>query len=99
MTVSVVTNRKGGTRDSMMAAARKGKAVFEKHGAERFMLSQVTTGHEVGQWAVVIMFANWEAFGKTMQAVSDDPAFLAFVSDMNDVSELVSRRMLTSMDL
>jgi len=99
MTVTVVTYRKGGTREAVTAAARKGQAVWEKYGADRFMLNYVTSGPDPGQWGVVIMFASWEAFGKSMQGASSDPALYEFLSEMDAVSELVSRRILMSVDL
>lgn len=99
MTVNVVTYRKGGTREAVTAAAKKGKTVWEKHGAERFVLNFVTAGPDAGQWALVIMFTNWDAFGKAMEGASSDPALHEFLTEINSVSELVSRRLLASVDL
>ncbi len=99
MTISVVTYRRGGTHDVITAAARKGKAVFQKHGAAAFIASQVLVGPDAGQWAIVIAFANWEAFGDAMQGATNDPMFHEFVAAMDAVSETVSRRILTSLDL
>jgi hypothetical protein len=99
MTISVVTYRKGGTQDVITAAARKGKAVFQKHGAAAFIASQVLVGPDAGQWAIVIAFANWEAFGDAMQGATNDPMFHEFVAAMDAVSETVNRRILTSLDL
>lgn len=99
MAISVVTYRKGGTNEAITAAARKGKAVFEKHGAAGFIANQVIAGSDAGQWAIVITFANWEAFGKAMQGATNDPMFHAFMAAMDAVSETVSRRILTSLDL
>jgi hypothetical protein len=99
MTVTVVTYRKGGTRDAVVAAARKGKAVWEKHGADRFMLSAVTAGPDPGHWSIAIMFANWGAFGKAMEGAATDPALWEFLSEMDATSEMVSRRLLMSVEL
>jgi len=43
--------------------------------------------------------ANWEAFGDAMQGATNDPMFHEFVAAMDAVSETVSRRILTSLDL
>jgi hypothetical protein len=95
----VVTYRKGGTHDVITAAAQKGNAVFQKHGAAAFIASQIIVGPYAGQWAVVIAFANWEALGKAMQDVTNDPMFHEFIAAIDAVSETISRRMLTSLDL
>ena len=99
MTVTVVTYRKGGNPEAVTAAARKGKAVWEKHGAERFMLNFVAAGPDPGHWSLVIMFSDWNAFGKAMHGTDSDPAFLEFLSEMDAAAELVSRRLLGSVDL
>ena len=99
MTVTVVTYRKGGNPEAVTAAARKGKAVWEKHGAERFMLNFVAAGPDPGHWSLVIMFSDWNAFGKAMHGTESDPAFLEFLSEMDAAAELVSRRLLGSVDL
>ena len=48
MTVSVVTIRKGGTREAMIAATRKLKAAAGKNGAESVVLSNVAAGPDAG---------------------------------------------------
>jgi hypothetical protein len=74
MTVTIVTTRKG-TADTIIAAAKKSKPVWAKHGAESYALNFIATGPDSGQWSLVIRFANWEKFGKSMQSASADPAF------------------------
>src|SRR5271155_1422423 len=99
MPISVVTTRKGGTGEAMMAATRKLKVALEKHGAESVVLNQVMAGPDSGQWVVRIMCANWEAFGKVMQAASNDPAVSESIAGLDAVSEMISRRLLASLDL
>ncbi len=99
MSISVVTVRKGGTRDAVTAATRKLKVVLEKHGAESVVLSQVMTGPDSGNWIVRILCTDWEVFGKVMQAASNDPALREAVAGLDAASEMVSRRLLASLDL
>jgi hypothetical protein len=99
MPISVVTFRKGGTRDVMIAATRKLKVALEKNGAESVVLNQVTVGPDTGQWVVLILCTNWEAFGKVMQAASNDPAAHEAIAGLDAVSEMVSRRLVAGMDL
>ena len=98
MGVSVVTYRKGGTREAVVVAAARGREVFKRHGADNFLLNQVVAGADTGQWAIVISFKDWASFGSVMQAVSQDPAFLEFIAGMEAASELVSRRILTGVE-
>lgn len=97
MPISVVTYRKGGTGEAVMAAAQKGKLIWEKHGAE-FFVNQIMAGPDAGQWVTVVQFADWPVFGKTMQATMNDPALHEFLTEIDAFSEMVSRRLLTSVD-
>jgi hypothetical protein len=99
MTVSVVTIRKAATSDAIIAAAKKSKPVWDKHGAESYALNFIATGPDPGQWSIVIRFANWESFGKVMQSAVADPAFTEAQAAIDASSELVSRRLLASVDL
>lgn len=99
MSISVVRVRKGGTAEVMMAATRTLKAALEKHGAESVMLNQVMAGPDSGQWVIRILCTNWESFGKVMQAASSDPSLGKAVAGLDAVSEMISRRLLASLDL
>ena len=99
MPISVVTTRKGGTGEAMMAATRKLKMASERHGAESVSLSQIMVGPDSGQWVIRIRCPNWEAFGKMMQAASNDPAAKEALAGMDAVSEVVTRRLTASLDL
>ena len=37
------------------------------------MLNFVATGPDPGHWSLVIMFSDWNAFGKAMQGTASDP--------------------------
>ena len=63
------------------------------------MLNSVVAGADAGQWALIIAFADWNAFGKSMQGASNDPAFMQVLSELDGVAELVSRRIVASVDL
>ena len=99
MSVSVVTNRKGGTRATVVPATAKLKAAWIKNGAQDVVLSQVMAGPDTNNWTVRIAFANWESFGKAMQNASNDPAIGEAIAELDGVSELVSRRLMGTVDL
>ena len=63
------------------------------------MVNSVIAGSDVGQWAFVITFVDWEAFGKAMESASSDPEFAQVLSGLDAAAELVSRRIVTSVDL
>jgi hypothetical protein len=99
MSVYMLTTRKGGTHEAMIAATRKLKAAAEKHGAESVTLSQVVAGPDPGQWVIRIMCANWPAFGKASEASMTDKAAQDAVAGLNAISEVVSRRVVAGVDL
>lgn len=99
MPISVVTTRKGATAEAMIGATRKLKAAAENHGAENLSLNQVMAGPDSGLWIIRFMCANWEVFGKVMQAASSDPAARDALAGLDAVSEVVSRRVLASLEL
>ena len=99
MTVVMVTTRKGGTPEAMIAATKKLKAAAEKNGAERVLLSQVVIGPDVGHWVIRIVCPDMASFGKVVDAATSDPAALEALAAMNAISEITSRRMLTGFDL
>ncbi|MGA8197519.1 MAG: hypothetical protein WB902_29620, partial [Acetobacteraceae bacterium] len=94
MSVTAVTYWKGGKAGDIVAAAKKAKAIFAKHGAQNFQLNRVHAGPDAGQWAVVTTFSDWASYGMLQQALAGD--LLAQVSAM---SELTSRRIVVSVDL
>ena len=99
MSINVVTYRKGGKHETVTAAARKLKAFVEKHGAQQFVINSVVAGPDAGQWALIITFADWEALGKSMKSASSDPAFAQIISELDAAAEMVSRRIVASVDL
>ena len=62
MSVTAVTYWKGGKAGDIVAAAKKAKAIFAKHGAQNFQLNRVHAGPDAGQWAVVTTFSDWASF-------------------------------------
>jgi hypothetical protein len=99
MSISVVTYRKGGTGEAVKAAAQKLKAFAEKHGAQQLVVNSVIAGPDVGQWAFILTFADWEAFGKSMKSAASDPAYAQVLSGLDAAAEMVSRRIVMSVDL
>ncbi len=70
MTVSIVTRWTTPNVEASTKAARQAKAVWMKHGASDFRLSQVFTGPATGQWFVRVSFADMQSYAKAQAAVS-----------------------------
>ncbi|MGC1408306.1 MAG: hypothetical protein WA864_05085 [Acetobacteraceae bacterium] len=99
MSVYMLTTRKGGTAEAMIAATRKLKAAAESHGAESVTLSQVVAGPDAGHWVIRIMCANWQSFGELAEAAMSGRAGQDAVAGLDAISEVVSRRVVAGVDL
>ena len=99
MSVTAVTYWKGGKPEDIVAAAKKAKAIFAKHGAQNFQLNRVHAGPEAGQWAVVTSFSDWAVYGKLQQALTDDDNYQKLLAQVSAMCELTSRRIVVSVDL
>jgi hypothetical protein len=63
MTVSAVSHYRGGTIDVVAPLAKTLKAVYLKHGVA-YRLSRFETGPNVGDWLVVVQYADMAAYEK-----------------------------------
>ena len=99
MSVSMITYRKGGTHDKVVAATKKLKAVMEKHGATGVTLGQQTAGPNPGEWVIRIHCTSWEAFGKMMQNAMSDAKGREAVAGLDAITEMLSRRIISGVDL
>jgi hypothetical protein len=61
MTVSAVSHNRGGTIDVVAPVAKKLKAAYLKHGVI-YRLSRFETGPNVGDWLVVVQYADQAAY-------------------------------------
>ena len=99
MTVTQFTRFSGGTRDAMVAVARKAKAMQEKAGAERFRVSRFHTGPWAGQWLVVARYPDWATYGRAMETLTGDPAWHAILTEVTGFATLEGRTVLTGVEL
>ena len=99
MSVTAVTYWKGGKAGDIVAAAKKAKAIFAKHGAQNFQLNRVHAGPDAGQWAVVTTFSDWASYGTLQQALAGDEVYQDLLAQVSAMSELTSRRIVVSVDL
>jgi hypothetical protein len=99
MSVTAVTYWKGGKPADIVAAAKKAKAIFAKHGAQNFQLNRVHAGPDAGQWAVVTTFSDWAPYGTLQEALARNEVYQDLLAQVGAMSELTSRRIVVSVDL
>lgn len=99
MTITSVTHWKGGKHDDMLQAARKAKAIHEKHGADDFRLGKAHAGPNAGQWVAVSYFRNWESYGKVQEALARDSEYQALLAQVGSMAELTARSLVVGIDL
>ena len=61
MTISGVSRYRGGTIDEIAPLAKKLKAIYLKYGVV-YRLSRFQTGASVGDWFVVVQYADQAAY-------------------------------------
>jgi len=83
----------------MIAAAKQAKAILEKSGAEAFQLGQIHTGAWAGQWLVTIRWADWKAYGKAQQVLSDNAEYQKLMANVTAMATLESRTLGHTLDL
>lgn len=69
MTVSIITRWTTPDVEASTKAARQAKAVWMKHGASDFRLSQIFTGPLTGQWLVRVSFSDMQSYAKAQATV------------------------------
>ena len=85
--------------EEMVKAAKQGKAIFEKHGAEFLRLSRFHTGAWAGEWLISTRYSSWDVYGKVQEAVAKDPEFAQLLANTATISQLMGRNIAVGVDL
>lgn len=99
MAITQFTRWSGGKPEEMLAAAKKAKTFWVKHGAERCLLNRFHTGSWTGQWLFVARFPDWAALGKAQTELSKDPEYQKLITQVLSMAKLEGRNVLDSYDL
>ena len=99
MSITVMSRWSSDSRDDVARIAVKIKPIFEEHGAEYVRLGQAYSGPFAGQFIVAQRYADWETYGKAMQAMSNDPAFQEAYAEATKVSKLEGRSIIVDIDI
>jgi hypothetical protein len=98
MTVSAISHYRGGTIDVVAPVAKKLKAAYLKHGIA-YRLSRFQTGPNVGDWFVVVQFADEAAYEKAQAAIAQDPECQEAFAEIAKFAKRSSREMVNDLEL
>ena len=98
MTVSGISHYRGGTIDEVAPLARKLKAIYLKHGVA-YRLSRFQTGPNIGDWFVVVQYADQTAYEKAQAAIAEDPECQQTFAEIAKFAKRISREMVIDLDL
>ena len=98
MTVSSISHYRGGTIDVVAPVAKKLKAAYLKHGIT-YRLSRFETGPNVGDWFVVVQYADETAYENAQVAIPQDPECQQAFAEIAKFATRISRELVIDLDL
>lgn len=98
MTISAISLYRGGTIDVVEPLARRLKAAYLKHGIG-YRLSQFQTGPNVGDWFVVVQFADQATYQQLEGAIARDSECQQIFAEIAKFATRISREMVADLDL
>ena len=97
MAVVVVSRWNGNPQG--MRIFREGAPNLKRHGAASIRVGQCWAGPHAGQIFGAITFPDWEAYGKSVQALLTDPESQRIYGEITKAFELQERSILMVEDL
>jgi hypothetical protein len=98
MTVSAISHYRGGTIDVVTPIAKTLKAAYLKHGIG-YRLSRFETGPNVGDWFVIVTFADQTAYEKAETAIAQDPECQRAFAEIAKFAKRIDRQLVMDLDL
>ena len=98
MTVSAISHYRGGTIESVAPVAKRLKAAYLKHGVA-YSLSRFQTGPNVGDWFVVVQYADEAAYQKALAAIAQDAECQQAFEEIATFAKRISREMVIDLDI
>ena len=98
MTVSAISHYRGGAIDVVAPVAKKLKAAYLKHGVT-YRLSRFQTGPNVGDWFVVVQYADQTAYEKAQADIAQDPECQQVFAEIAKFAKRISREMVIDLDI
>ena len=97
MAVTSTARWNGGSREAVLALAKKVKPIHAKYGGD-LRLGQVHTGPHAGQWLFEITYPNWETHAKATDALAKDEQHRKLRHEMSGISHMDDRVIVVSYD-
>jgi hypothetical protein len=79
--------------------AKKMNPVLLKHGVLAYRVSRFQTGQNVGEWMVVVQYADWMAYANAQDSFAQDPEHKKVVTEISTIVTLISRELVVDLDL
>jgi hypothetical protein len=98
MPVSAISFYRGGTVENVTPLAKRMKAVLLKYGVA-YQVSRFQTGQDVGEWIVIVQYADWMAYAKAQDGLGHDPEHRQVVAEIGKVVTLIRRELVVDLDL
>jgi hypothetical protein len=98
MTVSAISHYRGRTIDVVAPVARKLKAAYLKHGVA-YRLSRFQTGPNIGDWFVVVQYADQTAYETAQSAIAQDPECQQAFAEIAKFAKRINPELVTDLDL
>ena len=98
MTISGVSQYRGGTIDEVAPLAKKLKAIYLNCGVV-YRLGRFQTGPNVGDWFVVVQYADQAAYEKAQAAIAQDCECQQVFVEIAQFAKRISREMVVDLDL
>lgn len=98
MPISAISFYRGGTVEEVTPVARRMKAVLRKYDVS-YQVSHFQTGQELGDWIVIVQYADQTAYAKALDSFAHDPEHRQVVAEISRLVTLVKREMVVNLDL
>ncbi len=82
----------------MTPLAKRMKAVLLKYGVA-YQVSRFQTGQNVGDWMVVVQYADWTAYARAQDSLAHDPEHRQVVAEIAKIVTLTRRELAVDLDL
>src|ERR1700730_14329792 len=97
MTVMVLS-RWSAQQEDVERIGRKLKSIYEKHGA-KFEVHSIFSGSFSGEFLAIILYPDWERFGRTMHALSRDTEYQEVLAEAHRGGEMRGRSIVVGLEL
>jgi hypothetical protein len=98
MTLSAISHYRGGTLDEVAPLAKTLKAIYLKYGVA-YRLSRFQTGPNVGDWFVIVQYADSTAYEKAQAIFVQDPVYQQVVTEIAKIAKRINRELVIDLDL